>query len=600
MWTPLIVHSDYSLMNSAMDCEKIAKTCKQMGYKACGLTDIGSVSGFMEFAEACKESGIKPIFGIEAFVCKNPSEEREDNRELTRMVIIAKTLEGCKALFKASSKANENFYERPRLSLSEWASFQKDWIVISGYPGSDLYRSQTDRMTQLIENYKFYFSDFRIGLNRFNGNPHINQALREIAIQNNIKCVAVTSSHYVSSDDAADHRVLLCSLLKTTLNKAQSRIYSPEAVDIDADAFFASDNYYIQPNAEIEELHKDFPDEITNCQEIVDSCETFSLLSNPILPVFSKDVDAYEEIVKLAREGWKTLLNWPKGSSQYNEYAERIKYELEVIKNNNLSNYFLIVADICRWAKDNGVFMGPARGSSGGCLISYLIGITQMDPIPRGLLFERFFNSSRKNSLPDIDLDFEPSRREDIFKYIEDRYGKDCVLKISTFGRLQGRTILKEVLRIHEACDFRTMNDITKFIPDESKISDELQELKDEDEENAKILYWTLVNNAKELAPWVKLEDGTYSGEFGKFFAQAIRLEGLYKQIGEHASGVIVAPTAVSNYCPLIHSKKKMLAGMPYPLLEKMGLTKIDILGVSVYQKLSMILKCMEFGDCYA
>ena len=600
MWTPLLVHSDYSLMNSAMDCEKIAKTCKELGYTTCAITDNGSVSGFMEFADACKSSGIKPIYGIEAFVCKYPSKEREDNRDLTRIGILSKTLAGVKALFKASSQANENIDGRPRLSLEEWASFQKDWIVFSGYPGSDLYRLNTDQeITERIDYYKSLFSNFYVAINPF-GNTNINTKLRSSAKKLSVKCIAVTSSHYPTRDDAADHRVLLCSALKTTLPKVQGNLHTNEAQDLDMDLFFASDNYHIPDKNEITELFWENPEELANCQEIAALCENFSLANNPILPEFQKGLDAYEEIVKLAREGWKNLIPYKAGTEKHKEYGDRIKMELSVIKENGLSNYFLIVADICRWAKENNILTGIGRGSAAGCLISYLIGITHADPIKYGLLFSRFYNSSRKNTLPDIDLDFPPDKREDVIQYIINKYGEKCVAKIATFGRLQGRTILKEVLRIHDACDFKTMNEITKFIPDESKISDDLQELREEDEENAKILYWALINNAKQLAPWVKLEkDGSYSGEFGKFFAQAIRLEGLYKQVGEHASGVIVTPTDVSDYCPVIHSKKKMLAGMPYPMLEKMGITKIDILGVSVYQKLSMILNCLEFGDCY-
>lgn len=597
MWTPLLVHSDYSLMNSAMDCEKIAKACKELGYTHCGIMDNGSVSGLMEFSEACKEHKITPIFGIEAFVCSLPSEEKEGNRTLYRMGIIATSLEGCKALFKASSQANRNIYDKPRLSLEEWASYAKDWIVFSGYNGSTIYGNEQS-ILEKISLHKELFKDFYVAISINNLN---NSLLRKCAQKMETKCVAVHSSHYASKEDASDHRVLLCSSLKTTLPKINGSLHKDEAKDIDVEQFFKKDNFHIPTKEEIEEWYKENPEEIKACEEIVNKCKPYNLYNNPILPTFDKNIDAYEEIVKLAREGWKNLFSWKNGTKEYEEYGERIKMELSVIKENNLSNYFLIVADICRWARENGILTGIGRGSAAGCLISYLLGITHADPIKYGLLFSRFYNSSRKNTLPDIDLDFPPDKRELVINYVIQKYGYGSVAKIATFGRLQGKSIIKEVLRVHEACDFQTVNAITKFIPDESKISDDLEEMRKDDEENAKILYWAVINNAKDLAPWVRLEnDGSYSGELGKYFAQAVRLEGLYKSVGEHASGVVVTPGNVDELCPLIISKKgKMLAGMPYLLLEKMGITKIDILGVSVYQKLSMFINCLEYGDIY-
>jgi DNA polymerase-3 subunit alpha len=618
-FVPIHVHSDFSFLTSTLDCEKIAKTCKKLGYKACAVTDYGSASSFVEFSEACKAQKIKPILGVDAYVCALESDLKTDqNRKLTHLPILCKNLEGVKAMFKAVSQSNRQLHHKPRLALNEWARYSKgNWIAFSGHPGSDLFNAvckngkivenALQNAKECIDDHQFFFGkeNFFVNIQLIDKEnqefmEEVAAILREAAKFMGADCVATGNSHYSTRDDAADQRVLLCALLKTTLPKVFANLDTDDAKDVDVASFFKSENYHIPEIDEMLELHKGYEHEVSNSVKIADMCEEYSLKRDPQQPIFDKDIDAYEEMAERAREGWRNLLNWPKESPQFKEYGDRIRMELDVLKNNNLSNYFLIVTDICDYAVKNGILMGPGRGSGAGCLISYLVGITQVDPIKHGLLFERFFNAARKNSLPDIDLDFPPAKREQILEYIETRYNKASVAKIATFTRLQGKAILKQVLKVHEACDFATENQMTEFIPDESTISDDLQEMYEEDDESAKILQWAVINHAKELAPWVKLEkDGTYSGEFGKYFAQAIRLEGLYKNVSEHPSGVIIAPGEIDDFCPLINSKGKLLAAMPYPLLELMGLCKFDILGVSAYGKLMMIINAMEYGDIY-
>lgn len=607
-WINLHSKSTGSLLSGAMTVDNMVARHKELGYSSVCIMDYGSISLHYEFAAECKNAGLKAILGIEAFVCEQDSHIMdESNRKLSRIGIISKNLKGWKALCKAVSQSNRNHYKKPRLALDEWAVYAKDnWIIITGFPGTkthDLLQSGDDK---LAFNHIKYLQDLftkenvYVGIQEISRPKEENDALRAIATLTRSKCLALADSHYSKVEDAADQRVVLCSLLKTTLPKVNGSLDSEEAKDIDVARFFKSDKYYIPSIDEIKELHKGHEEEIANTLEIDSKCETYSLSHNPILPEFQKGMDAYEELTQRCRNGWKELLNFKKEDPRHEEYRDRIKYELKVTKEANLSNYFLIVADICEFARKNNIMMGIARGSSGGCLISYLSGITRLDPIPNKLLFSRFFNESRKNSLPDIDLDFQPSKREEVMAYVKSKYGEDAVCKIATFSRLQGRGAIKEVLRVHEACDFTTMNEITKFIPDEAKIADELQEMSEDTHENAKILYWSVVNNAKELSPWVKLEeDGSYSGELGKYFAQAIRLEGLYRQIGEHASGIIIAPGTIDDHCPLVKSKKNLVAGMPYPDLEGMGLAKIDILGVNVLDKLKMICLAAETGDIY-
>lgn len=619
-FVPLHVHSDFSLLDGAMNAERIVERCKELGYKACAITDHGSSSGFYEFWEECNKHKIKPILGVEAYVCRMESDLlAKENRKLDHLPILCKNLAGVKAMYKAVSQSNRRFYHKPRLTLEEWGSYANgNWIVFSGHPGSTLFNAivRDDKLVddaeqkaiECIERHQFLFGKenffVEIQLVDIENLPfmtEVAEVLRKAAKRMGAERIATGDSHYATKEDAEDQRLLLCAAIKTTLPKIRASLDSDDAKDVCMAGFFKSDNYHIPSFEEMAELHKGYEEELTNCVKIADLCEEYSLKNKPILPTFDPEIDAYNEVVARCRVGWKELIDIPKEDKRYQVYVDRIKMELDVIKNNNLSNYFLIVADICDFARKSDILMGPGRGSAAGCMISYLLGITQVDPIKYNLLFERFFNEARKDAIPDIDLDFQPSKREMIFDYIKSKYSADKIAKIATFGRLQGRGALKTVLTVHEACSVSTMNDMTKFVPDEAAIADDLQAMGEDDHENAKILYWAVVNNAKELAPWVKLEpDGSYSGEFGKYFEQAIRLEGLYRHIGEHASGIIITPTDIDDYCPLVMSnKKKLLAAMPYPHLEGGGLPKFDILGTSVLDKLKMIMNAMETGDLY-
>ena len=249
-------------------------------------------------------------------------------------------------------------------------------------------------------------------------------------------------------------------------------------------------------------------------------------------------------------------------------YKERILQELEVIEDADLSGYFLIVADYVNEFRRRGVLVGPGRGSAAGCLISYLIGITLIDPIEYGLIFSRFFNSARKGSLPDIDVDFPPDQRENVIIYLKEKYGEDRVCQMLTFGRLQGRSALKEVLRVNESCSFDQMNDITNKIPQEAAISDKLEEM-----DEPSVIRWALENDPDTLREYCWEEDGELHGDFARDFAQALRIEGTFKTQGKHAAGVVVSSIDLNNLCPMVKETRgnEKIAGMEMGDLEAIG-----------------------------
>jgi DNA polymerase-3 subunit alpha len=369
--------------------------------------------------------------------------------------------------------------------------------------------------------------------------------------------------------------------------------------DVSLGGFFRSNRYHIPDFDEVKGLHT--PSEIEASLEISDLCGDYDILSKPHLPEFTcpNGMNADEYVRHLSREGWKRKL---KHITDRAVYGDRAKKELGVITEAGLSAYFLIVSEYCEWARSQGWLVGKGRGSGAGCLVSYLLGITDVDPVKYSLLFERFYNAGRNQpgrvSLPDIDCDFPISHRDEVVQHMRDRYGDDKVAQMVTFSRLQGRAAIKDVLRAHEKGTFDEINKITDHIPDEAAISDELQEMREETGE-ASILMWALENNPKELAPWCRIgDDGKLEGPLAVEFAQAIRLEGTKRNQSKHAAGVVIAPRSLADSCPMVFDKStnRRICGVEMSDLEAMGFFKFDILGVAALDKMQGAISLLKGG----
>jgi len=261
------------------------------------------------------------------------------------------------------------------------------------------------------------------------------------------------------------------------------------------------------------------------------------------------------------------------------------------------------VQDIVNHVRDNSWLPGPGRGSAAGCLVSYLIGITNIDPIKYNLMFDRFYNAGRNTeehiSMPDIDVDVPINKREDIIKYIKDTYGHDKVSQMITFNTIKGRGALKDVLRVYGNISFDEMNKITKNIPDEAKIADSLQAMKDATGE-ASIIRWTLENNSEKIKEWCSIDNnGELQGPLAKRFEQAIRLEGVKSNQSKHAAGIAISSEPLSQICPMVYDSKnkQMIAGMEMQDLESIGIIKFDILGVAMLDKIMTIQNLLKEGE---
>ena len=531
-WFPLKNHTHYSLLKGFSKPDDLVKKCKDNGYVACGIADYKTISGCVSFFQACIKNDIKPILG-----CSFDS-----------FRVFAKNKDGWHDLIELVSSIDEHN------NLSD----------------------------SVLEDILSRHNLIKLDDDELNNQP---------------------TSYYVNKEDSKLHKILLCSDMKTTIPKVNKLfkkdkdgklIVSPNFPSEYAHniKFFTSDEYYVKDKDQSAGLDTKL------LSRIYAQCEHFDILSNPILPKFKCPHNASEEeyLKELCRSGWKKLLiDKGKVSTEENKqiYLDRFKEEFDVIKNANLFGYFLIVRDIINYVVKNKWMSGPGRGSAAGCLISYLIGITQIDPVEYDLLFERFYNAGRNTkeniSLPDIDIDVPGTKRDEVILYLKNKYGHDKVSQMLTFGRLQGKSAIKEVLRVYEACSFAEMNAISNNIPDEAKISDQLAEMEDEDRS---IIKWALINNSNELSDFCKiLEDGSLDGEYAEYFDQAIKIEGTFKTQGKHAAGVVISAQPLSKVCPMVKQKgsSEKIAGLEMSDLEALGHVKFDILGITLLDKLMHI-----------
>ena len=611
-YVPLHVHSHYSLQLGLSKPSDIAERCLSLGIKSCAITDNMSISGAVAFYKEMVANGIKPIIGCEINICDNDAcIKNEHNQKLSKITLLCKNIKGWKNLIQIVSKCNsaEFFDKKPRIDLSNLKSIldEDNLICITGYYGSSLWNTITsdnelniefnkqtkDHMT--ILNDIFGKDNVFIELQLFdnqNNKQTIGQELRKIC--QDYKLIAGIDSYYSVAEDSVDQQILLCSNLKTTLPEISKKIINN--IDVGFNYFFNSDKYHILSKEEMLSYYSE--EELSNTLLVDSLCENFSPLSKPILPTFNFPSEYESEsqyLRQLCRDGWRKKIDKRIPKEQQDIYVDRIKKELEVLEGAGLSSYFLIVRDIIQFIRDNGWLPGPGRGSAAGCLVSYLIGITSIDPIKYELLFERFYNSGRNTkdriSMPDIDVDVPINQREAVIKYIKDKYGNDRVSQMITFNTLKGRGALKEVLRVYNNISFEEMNSITKHIPDEAKIADELQEIKEE-EGSASIIRWTLENSGDKLKEWCSIdENGQLVGPLAKRFEQAIRLEGTKYNQSKHAAGVAIGATDLQDICPMIYDTKtdQNIAGLEMNDLESLGVIKFDILGIALLDKLMLV-----------
>jgi DNA polymerase III subunit alpha len=617
-YIPLHCHTHYSLLDGLSQPKQIAKRCLEIETPACAITDHGNIAGHVQFHKTMRQNGIKPILGCELYICdQNVQIKEKENSKLSHMLVLAKNYKGWLNLIKLVSESNkpEHYYHKPRLDLATLAPFCQNLICVTGHLGSNLANKIIDEnndinnhagenlVAELIEIFGKENIFLEAQLMDMENNPiqkALTNSMEFIAHNMGVKVICTPDAHYARREDADDQRILLCNNLKTTLPEISRKLSVGDKVPVEC--FFSSNNFHILSQEEVHEIHKE--EHIENTNLVNSLIEDYDITSKPKLPPFKcpNGYDPDEYLRELCRNGWREKIHNKIDSEHHTIYTDRIKYELSVLQGADLSSYFLIVQDIVNEVRKNGWLPGPGRGSAAGCLVSYLIGITSIDPIKYDLLFDRFYNAGRNTadyiSMPDIDVDVPIDKREEIIEYIRERYGRDKVSQMLTFNTIKGRGALKDVLRVYGNISFEEMNTITKNISDEAKIADELQQMK-EDTGDSSIIRYALENEVDKLKEWCYIDNnGQLQGPLAKRFEQAIRLEGTKSNQSKHAAGIAISSQSLSETCPMVYDSrnKQMIAGMEMQDLEAIGVIKFDILGIAMLDKIMSIQELLHKG----
>ncbi len=541
---------------------------KELGQTAVGLTDKGHVYGLIEFYQYAQKHGLKPILGMTVYVAARTRMDKESGTDTKSypLTLLAENQEGYQNLLElATLSALEGMYYKPRVDAELLTKYGKGLIALSGpisgaIPQAAL-MEDGDRIKKLVEDYRGFFGHDNLyfelmDLPNVTGQAEVNQQLIKWGTELNVPVVASCNSHYCRTDDAEAHDILLCIQKAANIN--------------DPGRFSMRDtDFSMRPFEEMEKAFAHVPEALTNTRVIADRCNVAFEFGKNQIPRFPTPEGVSEEdyLTTLCKEGFKT--KYGEGTP---ELLDRLEYELKIIKQVGFSGYFLIVQDFVNEAKRRGITVGPGRGSAAGSMVSYVLGITGVDPIPHGLLFERFLNPERI-SMPDIDLDFADNRRDEVLEYVREKYGSDRVVQICTFGTLAARAAVKDVGRSF-GIPFLEMNTLAKLIPE--KPGTKLKEALETDELKA-------AYNSNEL--------------YRKVIDNALKLEGKARHVSVHACGVIITPKPAVNYTAVQRAPKDehvIITQFSAKPLESLGLLKMDFLGLMNLTVIQTSLKIIK------
>lgn len=572
-------HTQYSLLDGLTKVPALIDRVRGLGMRSVAITDHGTMSGTIEFYKAANEKGVKPIIGMEAYVAPRTYLDKtpEKDRQYFHLTILAMNNLGYQNLMRLSTIANlDGFYYRPRIDKFLLEKFNEGLIILSGCIGgevSDLLRQ--DQYAQAKEAaawYKKVFKDrYYIELMDHGHPKHptvwaeqtaVNNQLLKISKELEIPAVVTCDAHYLNHEDQEAHEILLC---------------------VQTGAFLTDENRFSLKDfelhvAEPEEIIKRWGDEhselITNTSQIAKRCNVEIELGKILIPKFPTR-DGKDEKQMLEEEVWQGLA-WRYGGKKREvakkmttsqskklltgEVIERAEYEMQVVDNMGFNGYFLIVSDFINWGKDRGIVFGPGRGSAAGSILAYAMRITELDPLKYDLLFERFLNPDRI-SMPDMDIDIQDSRRDEVIHYCTEKYGRDRVANIVTFGRMAARNSVRDVARVLQV-PYSEADRIAKMIPPP--------------------IQGRHIPLAVSLQENADLRTESQNPSSARVFDLATKLEGTIRSHGVHAAGVIIAPDDIVEYTPLEMAQKGVIASQ-YSMgpIEELGLLKMDFLGLS-------------------
>lgn len=549
----LHVHSEYSLLDGMCRIDKLLEKARKLKMPAVAITDHGNMHAAIEFYQKAKNAGIKPVIGIEAYIAPGPRTEKKASSikdASFHLVLLAKNNAGYKNLLKLSSIGYlEGFYYKPRIDKEVLKQYSEGLIGLSACLKSELSyfvcSGQTDKAEKSLKEYLDIFGkdNFFLELqdHGIEEQKKYNSWQVNTAKKYGLEMVATNDCHYIDPDEAFMHEVLLCIQTATTLD-------DPKRMK------FQTQEFWFKDENSMRNIFPDFPAAIENTARIAERCNVELDFSNHYLPSYQPPGDISQEgyLKKLCEDG----LN-KRYTKITNDIKNRLNHELEIINKMEYPSYFLIVWDFIRYAKEHGIPVGPGRGSAAGSLVSYLLGITNLDPIGHGLVFERFLNPSRV-TLPDIDIDFCDKRRDEVIDYVRGKYGKENVAQIITFGTLGAKAVIRDTAR-GLGFSYGEADVIAKLVPDELEIT---------------------LKRAVELEP--KL--GAMMKEnprVAKLIEVASGLEGLVRNASTHAAGIVISEKPLTEYVPLCTGNKgEVITQYPMGPLEKIGMLKMDFLGL--------------------
>jgi DNA polymerase-3 subunit alpha len=551
----LHVHSEYSLLDGAARLKRLVERAAQLGFPALALTDHGNLFGAMEFYQAGRDAGIKPIVGAELYVAPAGRFDRApvdgQYEGANHVTVLVRTLAGYRNLIKLVSKGYlEGFYYKPRVDKELLAQHADGLLVLSGCLNSELSRlllAGDERKAREIGGWyrEVFGADHYFMEIQAHGLPdqiRVTEGTLRIARDLGVGVAGTNDSHYLEAADARAHEVLLC--LQTGAKLADPNRWR-----------FSTEEFYLKSAEEMRKVFAEIPEAYTNTLAVAERCDLTIPIGDIHLPRYEvpagHTLDSY--LRELAEAGLRTRYPDPSEAVR-----ARLEHELTIIREMNFSGYFLVVWDFIHFARSRGIPVGPGRGSAAGSLVAYCLSITNIDPLRYGLIFERFLNRGRK-SMPDMDIDFADDRRDEVIRYVEQKYGRDRVAQIITFNVLKAKAVIRDTGRVL-GMPFGEVDRIAKLVP-----------------ETLKITLAEALRQSPPLAEMVKSRP-----DVGELWQVAKRLEGLARHAGKHAAGVVISDEPLIEHVPLYKDPKGEEVITQYPMgpIEKLGLLKMDFLGL--------------------
>ena len=552
-FTHLHVHTEYSLLDGLSRIGPLVQRAKELGMDSLAITDHGALHGAVDFYSQCRDAGIKPIIGCEVYVADGSRHSKTAaDRSPYHLTLLAKNETGYRNLIQLVTKAHlEGFYYKPRIDRELIEAHHSGLIALSGCPTAEVPRRIIEgRMEEAQERARWFkevFTDYYLEIQHHEHIPDLeplNRGLVSMGRELEIPLVLTNDCHYVRQEDASIQDLLICIHTNTNIHD-EKRLR------------MLDDSYHLRSSEEMAALFPDLPEAYQNAQRIAEECHLEMDFSQLRLPEYTppEGITSEEYLAKLCWEGLRTRVVPAKA-----EYEQRLRYELEVIQQTSFANYFLVVWDIAAFARSQGILFG-VRGSAAASLALFVLNVTDIDPLAYRLVFERFLNVERKE-MPDIDMDFQDDRRDEVLKYVSDKYGRDHVAQIITFGTLGPKAALRDTGRAL-ALPYADVDQVARLVPFKARTLDEALETVPELQEvyKADETLQSLIDNAK-------------------------RLEGVIRHSSTHAAGVVISKEPLTEYVPLQRPVKgdgQDIAMTQFSMdpIAKLGLLKMDFLGLA-------------------